>query len=464
MKKVLSIVLALCMLFALTACGGGNSSDSVEAAVAAAEAAAAAAEAAAAAASAAAAAASAVSGTAVAAPAAQADQAAAGASGEMAASTEMVPAEAAVEAAPAEVKADGEISVFWYTFGDVYLSSVRAALDSALDATGLKYQNYDANANQTTQTEQIQTAITKGSSLLIVNVVDTGSNDAAQNIVEMARAAGIPLIFFNRSVEQSVVESYDKCVFVGTNYEEAGHMQGEMIGEYVLANYDAIDLNGDGVISYVMFKGQEGNMEAIARTQYGVEDADKVLNAAGKPSLQFYDMNNPNKYLVDQNGSWSAQAANDYMNTILSQYNIASGNMVELVIANNDDMANGAVNALQSVGFNNPGVSTTIIPVFGVDATDTAKDLIDRGMMTGTIKQDAVGMAEAIADIAVNYMSGLNALNGIDSSMLEGSWKVAIPYGVYSNGAAAATATAAAAPAASGEPGVAAATGEPSGN
>ena len=404
MKKLLSVLLAVCMLLALCACGG-SSKDSVEAAVAAAEAASAAAEAAAAAAQAAAAAAAAATGTAVAAAPAQ-EQAA-------------IPAPAAVD-----VSAAGEISVFWYTFGDVYLSSVRAALDAALDATGLKYQDYDANANQTQQTEQVQTAITKGSSLLIVNVVDTGSNDAAQNIIELARGAGIPIIFFNRSVEQSVIESYDKCVFVGTNYEEAGHMQGEMIGQYVLANYDALDLNHDGVISYVMFKGQEGNMEAIARTQYGVEDADKVLVAAGKAQLNFYDANNPNKYLVDQNGSWSAQAANDYMNTILSQYNLANNNMIELVIANNDDMANGAVNALQSAGFNNPGVSAITIPVFGVDATDTAKDLIDRGMMTGTIKQDAEGMANAIALIAVNYLSGADALAGIDASMLEGTWKV----------------------------------------
>ena len=41
-----------------------------------------------------------------------------------------------------------------------------------------------------------------------------------------------------------------------------------MIGEYLLANYDAVDLNGDGVISYAMFKGQEGNAEAEYRTQY----------------------------------------------------------------------------------------------------------------------------------------------------------------------------------------------------
>lgn len=58
---------------------------------------------------------------------------------------------------------------------------------------------------------------------------------------------------------------------------------GRKIGKYLVDNYNKLDLNGDGKISYVMFKGQEGNMEAIARTQYGVEDANKVLKAAGKP-------------------------------------------------------------------------------------------------------------------------------------------------------------------------------------
>ena len=154
----------------------------------------------------------------------------------------------------------GEISVFYYTFSDAYISTVRSSMDKILSDSGYTYNDYDANGNQTTQTEQVQTALAKGSSLLIVNVVDTGSNDAAQNIINLAKAKNVPVIFFNRSVEQSVIESYDKCVFVGTDYEQAGHMQGKMIGEYVLKNYGKLDLNNDGVISYVMFKGQEGNM------------------------------------------------------------------------------------------------------------------------------------------------------------------------------------------------------------
>ena len=324
---------------------------------------------------------------------------------------------------------DGEISVFYYNFGDTYISSVRSAMDKIFEDAGLKYNNYDGNGNQTTQTEQVTTALAKGSRLLIVNVVDTGSNDAAQNIVNLAKDKNVPVIFFNRSVDESVVSSYDKCVFVGTDYEMAGHMQGEMIGKYLVENYDKVDLNGDGKISYVMFKGQEGNAEAIARTQYGVEDANKVLTEAGKPELVFYDAQNSNKYLVDQSGNWSSSAATDYMNTILSQYSEANKNMVELVIANNDDMALGAISALQGAGYNN-GTGKTI-PVFGVDATDAAQTMIKEGKMVGSIKQDANGMASAITTICQNFLDGKETFDSIDKDNIVGTWRVNIPYSVY---------------------------------
>ena len=326
-------------------------------------------------------------------------------------------------------KKDGEVAVFWYTFGDTYLSSVRAALNTALTNAGVKYQDYDANGSQTTQTEQIQTAITKGASVLVVNIVDASSDDATQAIVDMAKNANTPLVFFNRSVSEEIVSAYDKAAYVGTDYTQAGHMQGEMIGNYLVANYDAIDLNGDGVISYVMFKGQEGNAEADARTQYGVEDADAVLTGAGKAQLSFYDANNTSKYLVDQNGAWSAAQGQDYMQTILAQYSEANGNMVELVIANNDDMALGAIAALQAAGYNN-GTGKTI-PVFGVDATDAAKEKIADGSMTGTIKQDAEGMANAISTITQNLASGKATFEGIDSANVVGTWRVNIPYSSY---------------------------------
>ncbi len=322
-----------------------------------------------------------------------------------------------------------EISIFYYTYSDTYISSVRTSVDKEIRALARGQHNYDANGIQTTQTEQVDTAISKGSSALLVNVVDTGSDDAAKNIVAKAKNAGIPLVFFNRSVSEEVVKSYDKCAFVGTDYEMAGRMQGELIGNYLKDNFKKADLNGDGKITYCLFKGQQGNAEADSRTKLSVEVANKILTDAGLPKIVFYDASNKNGYLLDQDGTWSNAAANNHMKTVLSAYSEANGNMVELVIANNDEMALGAIAALNEAGYNKDGGKT--IPVFGIDATEAAKAKIASGAMTGTIKQDGEGMAKAIVKIADNLMNGKPMFDGIDESMVVDGWRVNIPYSSY---------------------------------
>ena len=327
---------------------------------------------------------------------------------------------------------DLKVGVFYYNYADAYISTVRTAMDAELEELGVEYQNFDAQTNQATQTDQINTAITDGYNLLVVNVVENASPDAAQNVVDAAKAQNIPVIFFNRDFDVSVLESYaENCAFVGTDPAEAGHMQGKAIGDYLVANYDTVDLNGDGKISYVMFKGQEGNPEAEYRTQYGVEDANAVLEEAGKPALEFYDPNNTQKYLVDQTGAWSAQAATDYMNTILGQYNDGNNNMVELVIANNDNMAEGAISALQSVGYNVEGGDKTI-PVYGVDALASAVEKIDAGIMTGSVKQDGEAMAATIASLVTNIQNGEEIMANTDQYNVDSdSAKIRVPYSLY---------------------------------
>ncbi len=328
-------------------------------------------------------------------------------------------------------KSAGNVHVFYYSYSDAYISTVRTALDKQWEDLGIKYTDYDGNGTQQTQTEQVQTALSSGADLLVVNIVETGSDDAANTIINAAKEKDVPVIFFNREVSDEVVNGYDKCAFVGTDAAEAGHMQGDMIGKYLVENFDKVDLNKDGKISYAMFKGQEGNAEANMRTQYSVEDADKVLEQNGKAKLEYYDTSNPNKYQVDQDGQWSAKAAQDYMATALGKYNDASGNMIELVICNNDNMAEGAISALQTVGYNKEGGDKTI-PVFGVDATDAAKSLISKGQMVGTIKQDAEGMAKAIATSAQNGLGDKDLLDGMDDYTIDESVaKVRIAYQTY---------------------------------
>jgi len=308
-----------------------------------------------------------------------------------------------------------KVSVFWYDESDVYLSSVRTALNKELDKLeNVTYDNQYAANDQSKQLDQIKTALAGGADLLVVNIVTSGSPDAAKEIL---KAAGkVPVIFFNRAIgtdgsDVTVLKGASNACFIGTDAPEAGHMQGKMVGEYVVANFDKLDLNKDGKISYAMFKGDEANIEAIYRTQYGVEDANKVLTAAGKPALEYFDPANSAKYQVDQAGQWSATAAKDYMDTNFVSFNEANGNMIELVICNNDGMAEGVIASLKEKGYNKAGAHT--VPVFGVDATDNAKALIAEGSMTGTVKQDADGMASAIAQTVAAIAGGKTPVDAL---------------------------------------------------
>ncbi|MDR1210425.1 MAG: substrate-binding domain-containing protein [Clostridiales bacterium] len=337
-------------------------------------------------------------------------------------------------------------AVFYYTYNDAYISSVRSALDNSLTAAGIPFTNYDSANDQATQNNQVDTAISLGASLLVVNLVSAGALDAAQIIIDKASAVNVPVIFFNRALGASgengaageddalLSANAGNVLFVGTDAPEAGHMQGKMIGDYLIANYDAVDLNGDGKISYAMLKGQEGNAEAIYRTQFAVEDADAILTAAGKPALEYYDPNNSDKYQVDPDGAWSDAWGNNYISADLALYSEESGNMIEIIIANNDGMAVGAIAALNAAGYNTGAADAKVIPVFGVDATDAAKDLISQGKMAGTIKQDAEGMANGIAFFAGNVAAGSALTDGISAynTSSNAANKVYIPYAVYS--------------------------------
>ena len=307
-----------------------------------------------------------------------------------------------------------KVVVFWYDESDVYLGSVRDAMNKEFQALGITPDNQFAANNQTTQLDQINTAIAGGADILVVNQVTSGASDTAEDII--AAAGDIPVIFFNRAIgtdgsDVTVLEENSTIAFIGTDAPAAGHMQGKMIGDYVVANYDAIDLNGDGQISYAMMKGDEANVEAIFRTQFGLEDANIVLEANGKPALVYFDAANTDCCQVDQAGAWSAAAAKEYMDTNFVSYNEANGNMIELVICNNDGMAEGVIASLQEKGYNVDGAHT--VPVFGVDATDNAKALIAEGAMTGTIKQDAQGMAAAVSQTVKAVVDGATPVDAL---------------------------------------------------
>lgn len=332
--------------------------------------------------------------------------------------------------------------VFFYDYSDTYIGSVRSSLERMLKNESDKYSYtfYDGASDQSTQTEQVETAITRGSDLLVVNVVTTGSDEASQTIIQNASAQNVPVIFFNREVSDDIVNSYDKCLFIGTDADEAGYMQGEMIANWLMNgdNAQRCDVNGDKKISYVMFRGELGNAEAYGRTRYSVENANLMLEQGGSeyrlvPSAanqydQTQDDDGISRYYLY--GNWSATTAKNLMDTALTTYSLSDGD-IEMVIANNDDQALGAIEAMNELGYNSGDPAKTI-PVFGVDATSVAREAIQAGNMTGTVRQDADGMAEAILHFAGNIAAGRDLMDGVeDFNKDEDVDKIRISYSIY---------------------------------
>jgi len=334
------------------------------------------------------------------------------------------------------------VDVFWYSFSDTFLTSVRNAMTAEFTSAGITFQHIDCNSNQTTQSQAIQTAINRGTSLLIVNIVTTGAEDAAMNIVEMARRANVPLIWFNREVTNNVIRAYPNSVFVGTSADEAGFIQGQGIANFLLrpenwnGNTSKFDLNGDGNINYVMLRGEHGNPEAFGRTKYSIQEANRLLSGrlrltpspANQTSTQYENDGISNYFLY---ANWSAAEAANLMRTALTAHSLTTG-AIELIAANNDDAGLGAIEAMNEQGFNTGRDAARYIPVFGVDATTVAQEAIRGGRMTGSVLQDAAGMAKTIVTLARNLSRGQSLLYDVDQfNMDPGVAKIRVPYQLF---------------------------------
>lgn len=302
-----------------------------------------------------------------------------------------------------------KIGVLIYKFDDTYVSSVRQALE-ALDTedANIELVMQDGQDNQGMQNDQLDNLISQKVSALLVNIVDIG---AAQNVIDKAKAADIPVVFFNREPDKDVLKQYDKARFVGTRPEEAGIIQGEMMAElFADAKYDR---NGDGKINYVLLHGGTDNPEAVARSEFSV----KTMNEKGIETEE----------LAMQIASWDNEKAKNAMDGWL-QKDEAN---IDLVIANNDGMASGAISSLKAIGYNMED-ETKYIPVFGVDATEEAKVLIKENAMAGTVMQDGAGMAKALFELGKNAANGKEFVDGTSYEYDDSEISVRIPYQPYS--------------------------------
>jgi methyl-galactoside transport system substrate-binding protein len=206
-------------------------------------------------------------------------------------------------------------------------------------------------------------------------------------VISKAKANEIPIVFFNKEPTAKALASYDKAYYVGTDSKESGVKQGELIEKHWKST-PGWDLNKDGVIQFVLLKGEPGHPDAEARTKYVID----TLNKDGLKTQQLH---------LDT-AMWDTAQAKDKMDAWLSGPN---GNKIEVVIANNDAMAMGAVEALKAH-------NKSSVPVFGVDALPEALAMVKSGAMAGTVLNDAENQAKATFEMAKNLAAGKPATEG----------------------------------------------------
>ena len=218
-----------------------------------------------------------------------------------------------------------------YTYNDNFMNGVvRPELERYAEELGVELDMVDSEGDQAKLNDQVDVFIDKGVDVLAINLVDPA---AAKNIIDKAKAADIPLILFNKeATEDGVMDTYDKVWYVGTDSAEAGIIQGEMMVADWQANTDW-DLNDDGVLDYVLLKGEPGHPDAEARTVEAV----KAFVDAGITV---------NELAIQASPTWSTADAKNTMDAWLTA---TFADDIELVICNNDGMAFGAIQALDAV-------------------------------------------------------------------------------------------------------------------
>ena len=267
-----------------------------------------------------------------------------------------------------------EIGVSMALFDDNFLTVLRNGIQELADGTeGVDVQIEDAQNDVARQLDQINNFIASGVDAIIVNPVDTS---ATQAMTQAAEAAGVPLVYVNRQ-PINVDTLPDNQAFVASNEIESGTLETFEICK-ILRSQGL----GGGARAYLMM-GELSNQAAVQRTK----DVDDILGT---------DMCNFIEIVDRQTANWSREQATSLMTNWLS-----SGEEFNAVIANNDEMAIGAIQAMKAAG-----LDMDVIVVGGVDATQDALSAMQAGDLDVTVFQNAAGQGSGALDAALALARG----------------------------------------------------------
>ncbi len=267
------------------------------------------------------------------------------------------PSEEASESSAGSLK----IGATFYSLQNEFTMRMDNAAKKWAEENGVDYTSYDGNYDAATQLSQVETMIADGCDAIILNPQDAVACAAC---VDLAHEAGIPVVGVNTMVESDLLTSY-----VGSQDVSAG----EDIMQFM------IDYLGKDAFNIVIIEGPMGQSAQLQR----IEGIENIM--AKYPNV---------KELARDTANWSRAEAMTLMETWLSTY----GDDITAVIAENDEMALGAREAIEAAGKD--------IPCIGIDGITDAVTAIQEGRMIASDFQNAEGQMTGALDTAVKAING----------------------------------------------------------
>ncbi len=265
------------------------------------------------------------------------------------------------------------VGVSMALFDDNFLTVLRNGIQKYADDNGIGVQIEDAQNDVAKQLDQINNFIASGVDAIIVNPVDTS---ATQAMTDAAAAAGVPLVYVNRQ-PVNLDTLPDNQAFVASNEVDSGTLETKEICR-LLKDAGKAEAN-----AYIIM-GELSNQAAVQRTQ-DIHDVIEGPDCGVKINI-----------LDKQTSNWRRDEAQNLMTNWLS-----TGTAFDAVIANNDESAIGAIQAMKAAG-----IDMVSVIVGGVDATQDALAAMQAGDLDVTVFQNAAAQGSGSLDAAVKLAKG----------------------------------------------------------
>ncbi len=279
-----------------------------------------------------------------------------------------------------EEKKSIRIGISLYRGDDTFINNIRNELEEKAkeyeQEHGIKVtlDIQDAKGSQNTQNNQVERFISLGCDVLCINPVDRMD---ASMIIDKAMTAEVPVVFFNRQPVEEDMNRWDQLYYIGVDAKETAILQGQMVVDLYRKSPEAVDINGDGMVSYVLLEGETSHQDSLIRTEWSIQ----TLKDGGVPIEK----------ITGGIANWERSQASALMEQWLGAY----PDTIELVVSNNDDMALGAIDALERAG-------TTKVNVIGIDGTTPGIEALENGKLLGTVSANKGIYASAIMELAAS--------------------------------------------------------------